>query len=109
MPLHSPAQIEDVFKSQGGETVTNGGQLTYGTFRRFPLEVGEDVAGYAGGIASTAPTVLIADGILTNVGLRKGIGQTVVVDDGVSAPVSWIVGHIEPADPGEVLLVLQES
>ena len=105
MPLHSPAQIESIIKShRDSETVTNGGQSTYGIFRRFPIEPGEDVAGYAGGIATTAPTVLIADGILSNIGLRKGIGETVVVDG-----VNWEVFRLEPADPGEVLLVLKAS
>ena len=104
MALHSPADIEAIIKGQRGETVTNSGETTYGKFRDPSLAVGEGQGGYAGGIITTAPSVLIADGSLSNFGPRKGIGLTVVVDG-----TSWLVSDIQPAGQGEIRLMLQES
>ena len=106
MALQTATQIESDIKVTGGETVTNGGETTYGHFDRVPVEAGEGQGGYGGGVLTTEPSVVIADGRLSNFGPRKGIGATVVVDG-----TSWLVSNIVPADEdgGTIRLMLQES
>ena len=107
MALQTAAQIEAMLKATGGETVLCGGVTTYGHFERVPVELGDRAGqGGIGGVMSTTPSLVIADGILTQVGKKKGIDRTITVDG-----VKWLVSGVMPADEdgGMIRVMLKES
>ncbi len=95
MTLLAGSTAEAMIQATGGVVVTNGGDSTYGHFERIPLVEADDAGGYVGGILTTQPSVVVAEGMLpTNFPTaRQGIGQTVVVDG-----ESWQVYDIVPVD-----------
>lgn len=95
-----------MLQATGGETVIADGVTTYGHFDRVPVEFGEDQGGYAGGTLTTSPSLVIADTILANIGMRKGIDRTLTVGG-----TRWIVANVVPADEdgGTIRVMLRES
>jgi hypothetical protein len=77
----------------GGNVVAEGSDTTSGHFEQIPIEEAEGAGGYIGGVITTAPSVVIADGSLSNVGPRTGIGLTITVDG-----TSWEITNIIPVD-----------
>lgn len=93
MGLLDGAVAVAMYRATGGNVVVSGGVTTWGHFERVPVIQGEDAGGYVGGDLSTQPSVAVAD-VFTNIGLRKGIGETVTVDG-----TDWKVDKIVPLDP----------
>ena len=93
MGLLDGAVAAAMYRATGGNVVVNGEVTTWGHFERVPVTQGEDAGGYVGGDLSTQPSVAVAD-VFTNIGLRKGIGETVTVDG-----TDWEVDEIVSLDP----------
>lgn len=104
MTLLATTTANAMIKATGGEVVTQGSDAGYGHFERVPITEAEGAGGYAGGILTTQPSVIIADGIFSNLGPRTGIGLNVVV-----AGVTWQIDDIVPedADGGTFRLMLK--
>jgi len=97
--LLTSQDLERMLERTGGVPVTHGGDSTFGHFERVPMEVG--AGDYVGGLLTTAPSVVIADGRLSGIGPRTGIDETVVVDGD-----SWRVADIQPGSDEGLLLRL---
>lgn len=101
--LITAAMTVSLLQATGGVAVVVGAQTTYGHYERVPWETGGE--GGAGTL-TTHPSVVIADGILTAVGPRKGIGTAITVNG-----TAWVIRDILPGDPdgGTLRLMLAES
>jgi len=100
--LISPATHSAMFEATGGVAVVDGAESCYGHFEQVPLE--EETPG-GRGVLTTRPSVVIPDGIFTNIGPRIGVDRTITVGGD-----SWTISRIEPASPdGGVLRLILTS
>lgn len=70
------ADQEAMIQATGGVTVVHGSETTYGHEELVSWELQTDV----GAILSGRRSVVIADGRLSGINARKGIGESVVVN-----------------------------
>jgi len=105
MALLTPAQNVTMLRMTGGEVVvdTVAAETSYGHFDQVPVQV---VEGEYGQVITTEPSVVVAAGIFTNIGPRKGVGRAITVGG-----VAWVIRDITAADPdgGTIRLLLAEA